>query len=126
MTRRLADGPIRVVGAARRCVRRRKAAWAVDLPTPLPYQGVPAATHPCVHDAGRTQQRLELRLLRRVADIPFLSIHFDFTTPDGAPLMSVERQFKLRDRYIVTVPDERVDFRVAAAIAVGLDALMPR
>ena len=40
--------------------------------------------------------------------------------------MSVERQFQLRDRYTVTVPDERVDFRVAAAIAVGLDALMQR
>ena len=30
------------------------------------------------------------------------------------------------DRYRVTVPDQRVDFRVAAAIAVGLDALMSR
>ena len=76
---------------------------------------------------GTGQERSQLTaLLRRVADIPFLSIHFDFTTPDGAPLMSVERQFQLRDRYTVTVPDERVDFRVAAAIAVGLDALMQR
>ena len=76
---------------------------------------------------GTGQERSQLTaLLRRVADIPFLSIHFDFTTPEGAPLMSVERQFKLRDRYTVTVPDERVDFRVAAAIAVGLDALMQR
>ena len=30
------------------------------------------------------------------------------------------------DRYRVTVPDDRVDFRVAAAVAVGLDALMSR
>jgi hypothetical protein len=30
------------------------------------------------------------------------------------------------DRYRVSVPDRRVDFRVAAAVAVGLDALMSR
>jgi hypothetical protein len=32
----------------------------------------------------------------------------------------------LGDRYRVTVPDPRVDFRVAAAVAVALDALMSR
>ena len=32
----------------------------------------------------------------------------------------------LRDRYTVTVHDDRVDFRLAAAMAVGLDALMGR
>jgi len=32
----------------------------------------------------------------------------------------------LGDRYRVTVPDQRVDFRVAAAVAVALDALMGR
>ena len=40
--------------------------------------------------------------------------------------MSVERQVSVRDRYTVSVPDPRVDFRVAAALAVGLDALMQR
>ncbi|GCD90862.1 hypothetical protein NLS1_28680 [Nocardioides sp. LS1] len=40
--------------------------------------------------------------------------------------MSSERQATLRDKYTVTVPDQRVDFRVAAAVAVGLDALMAR
>ena len=30
------------------------------------------------------------------------------------------------DRYRVAVPDQRVDFRVAAAVAVALDALMAR
>jgi hypothetical protein len=32
----------------------------------------------------------------------------------------------MRDRYTVTVPDPRLDFRLAAAMAVGLDALMSR
>lgn len=40
--------------------------------------------------------------------------------------MSSERVLSLRDRYQVTVPDERVDFRLAAAMAVGLDALISR
>jgi hypothetical protein len=32
----------------------------------------------------------------------------------------------LRDKYTVTVPDARVDFRVAAAVAIAVDALMSR
>ena len=77
--------------------------------------------------AGSGQERSQaVALLRRFTDLPFLSIHFDFTSTEGTPLMSSERQFKLRDRYTVDVPDQRVDFRVAAAIAVGLDALMQR
>ena len=76
---------------------------------------------------GTGQERSQATaILRRFTDLPFLSIHFDFVSSDGTPLMSSERQFKLRDRYTVTVPDQRVDFRVAAAVAVGLDALMQR
>ena len=59
-------------------------------------------------------------------DIPFLPIHFDFVDLSGAPLVLVERQGSVRDRYTVNVPDPRIDFRVAAALAVGLDALMQR
>lgn len=65
-------------------------------------------------------------LIRRFTDVPFLPIHFDFADPAGAPLMSVERQVAVRDKYTVTVPDERVDFRVAAALAVALDVLLAR
>ncbi len=64
-------------------------------------------------------------IIRRLIDVP-LPIHFDFVDPDGRPLISVSRQMSLRDRYEVDVPDDRVDFRLAAAIAVGLDALMQR
>jgi hypothetical protein len=77
--------------------------------------------------AGTGQERSQLvGLLRRFTEIPFLPVHFDFAGPDGAPLVSVEREATVRDRYTVHVPDDRVDFRVAAALAVGLDALMQR
>lgn len=65
-------------------------------------------------------------ILRRVIDYPF-SFHFDFADKaTGAPVLTSERQFSLRDKYTVSVPDQRVDFRLAASVAVGLDALMQR
>jgi hypothetical protein len=77
--------------------------------------------------AGTGRERSQgVALLRRLADIPFLPIHFDYETPEGQPLMSVERQGTVRDRYTVRVPDSRVDFRVAAAVAVAMDATMGR
>jgi len=58
--------------------------------------------------------------------VPFV-FHFDFTdTRTGAPVMSSERIPAIRDRYNVTVPDPRIDFRLAAAMAVALDALQSR
>ncbi len=74
---------------------------------------------------GRERSQL-VAILRRFADIPFLPIHFDFVGADGTPLLAVERQATVRDKYTVHVPDERVDFRVAAAVAVAMDALMGR
>lgn len=75
---------------------------------------------------GTGQERSQAgALLRRFADVPF-PIHFDFVDPDGRTLLVSERKMGVKDRYTVTVPDERVDFRVAAAVAVGLDALMQR
>ncbi len=76
---------------------------------------------------GRGQERSKgVALVRRLTEIPFLPIHFDFVTPEGQSLLRVERQASVRDKYTVHVPDPRVDFRVAAAVAVGLDALMQR
>lgn len=76
---------------------------------------------------GTGQERSQaVALLRRFMDIPFLPIHFDYVDDRGRPLLSVERQATVRDRYAVAVPDERVDFRVAAAVAVAMDALMAR
>ncbi|TWH71656.1 hypothetical protein [Modestobacter roseus] len=58
--------------------------------------------------------------------VPFV-FHFDFTdTATGQPVLVSERQKAVRDRYRVTVPDPRLDFRVAASMAVALDALQSR
>ena len=77
--------------------------------------------------AGTGQERSQgVALLRRFTDFSFLPVHFDFVDPQGNTLLSSTRKFSIGDRYDVAVPDQRVDFRVAAAIAVGLDALMAR
>ena len=76
---------------------------------------------------GSGQERSQgVALVRRFTDIPFLPIHFDFVDSAGTPLLGVERQASVRDKYTVHVPDHRVDFRVAASIAVALDAMMQR
>jgi hypothetical protein len=57
--------------------------------------------------------------------VPFV-FHFDFVdTATGQPVLSSERQKSVRDRYPVDVPDPRVDFRVAASIAVALTGRAP-
>jgi hypothetical protein len=76
-----------------------------------------------------------IAILRRIWDfipyigevwIPFL-FHFDFVdVTTGALVMTSEKQVAIRDRYTVTVPDPRLDFRVAACMAVALDALQSR
>ena len=77
--------------------------------------------------AGTGRERNQVvGLLRRFTDLDFIPIHFDFVDPQGNVLLSSTRKFSIGDRYDVAVPDQRVDFRVAAAIAVGLDALMAR
>lgn len=56
---------------------------------------------------------------------PFL-FHFDFRDPSGQIVLTSERRASLRDRYDVKVPGARIDWRVAAAMAVALDALQSR
>ncbi|MFC4786900.1 hypothetical protein ACT8ZV_20670 [Nocardioides sp. MAHUQ-72] len=76
---------------------------------------------------GTGQERSQLvAVLRRFADLDFLPIHFDYADPEGRPLLAVERRATMRDHYTVHVPDQRVDFRVAAAVAVAMDVLMGR
>ncbi len=80
---------------------------------------------PEVEATGRERNEV-VAVLRRFLNFPF-AFHFDFVDQaTGAVVMSSERQLSLRDRYTVTVPDPRVDFRLAAAMAVGLDALLAR
>jgi uncharacterized protein YxjI len=86
-------------------------------------------------DAVGQERRLFIAILRRIWDfIPYIGdvwvpfvFHFDFVdTRTGATVMVSERQKAIRDRYTVSVPDPRLDFRVAAAMAVALDALQSR
>ncbi len=86
-------------------------------------------------EARGQERRPVIAVLRRVwtvipvvgdIPVPFL-FHFDFTdTATGAPVLTSERRRSVRDRYDVTVHDPRLDFRVAAAMAVALDALQSR
>ena len=86
-------------------------------------------------DAIGRERRPVLAILRRFWElvpwlgdiwVPFV-FHFDFhDTRTGAPVLISERRKAIRDRYDVTVPDPRLDFRVAASMAVALDALQSR
>ncbi len=86
-------------------------------------------------DAFGQERRPVIAVLRRVWDfIPYIGeiwvpfvFHFDFIDKTtGQPVLTSERQKTVRDRYTVTVPDPRLDFRVAASMAVALDALQSR
>jgi len=85
-------------------------------------------------DAVGTERSSGIALARRAWEIlpvvnnipsPFL-FHFDFTDASGQVVLSSQRGRSLRDRYDVTVPGARLDGRVAAAMAVALDALQSR
>jgi uncharacterized protein YxjI len=89
---------------------------------------------PGIEAVGRERSQL-VAILRRIwGYIPYIGdiwvpfvFHFDFVdTASGQPVMTSERIWAVRDRYDVTVPDQRLDFRVAAAMAVALDALQSR
>ncbi|MER5671016.1 hypothetical protein [Pseudonocardia alni] len=83
-------------------------------------------TAPGVAATGR-ERSLGVALLRRVAENLPLPYHFDVTEDSGGTLlMSSDRRWSLRDSYDVSVPDPRIDFRLAAAFAVALDALQDR
>ncbi|WP_435972487.1 hypothetical protein [Streptomyces sp. Qhu_M48] len=86
--------------------------------------------------AGETtgQERSErLALLRRAWEflpftdlIPFIvPYHFDFTEEERT-VMTVDKIFGLRDRYVLDIADPELDRRLAIAQAVALDALQSR
>lgn len=86
----------------------------------VPSQGLEGSGH---------ERNQVLAILRRVSDIGW-PIHFDFTANDGTPILSIERAWAVRDSYDVHLPaapnGARLDWRVAAALAVGVDVLMQR
>jgi len=86
-------------------------------------------------EATGTERNAFIAVLRRVWElIPYLGevwvpfiFHFDFIDRNTAQVvMSSERTMSIRDRYTVDVPVQRLDFRLAASMAVALDALQSR
>ncbi len=87
---------------------------------------------------GMGQERNQtVAVLRRIWElIPFVGeipvpwmFHFDFTAADGSVVLSSTRKPALRDVYEIEVPSIngwQLDWRVAAAMAVALDALQSR
>jgi uncharacterized protein YxjI len=70
---------------------------------------------------------LARRVFSVAGDLPWaLPLHFDFRNADGGLAFAVERQFRFRDAYEVTVHDGGVDWRLAAACGVAVDVMMNR
>ncbi len=76
-------------------------------------------------DVTGQERSVPIALLRRLQDLIPLPFHFDFTV-DGRPILSVERQRSLRDRYLLTIHVPGLDRRLAIAMGVALDALQER
>ncbi|WP_020577674.1 hypothetical protein [Actinopolymorpha alba] len=81
---------------------------------------------PGLGECSGQERSMPVAILRRVLDSFPWPYHFDFSTADGRPVMSVERRLGLRDHYDVTVHDPAIDRRLVCAMAVGLDALQAR
>lgn len=75
--------------------------------------------------AGTGQEKqMVVAVLRRFSEIPMLPVDFEYVDSQGTPLFDITKSFGIRDRYTVRVADQRVDFRVAAAMAVAMDVLV--
>jgi uncharacterized protein YxjI len=83
-------------------------------------------SQPGLPEVTGQERNMAIAILRRVQDTVPLPFHFDFTSPDGHPIMSLSRAFALRDKYLLEVHDPALDRRLAIAMAVALDALQGR
>ena len=88
-----------------------RSTWHVDQP------GLPTAT-------GQ-ERNMFVALLRRFSDISFLPYHFDFVS-GGTPVISVDKQWGITDKYVVRISNPQLDRRLVIAMAVALDALQSR
>lgn len=79
-----------------------------------------------------TERSQFFAILRRVIDLGFFAnfYHFDFTAPDGQPVLHHSRANTLRDCYAIDLPafngGHRLDWRLAAGIGVALDVMQAR
>ena len=80
------------------------------------------------------ERSMPLAILRRVIDfVPYgeflpIPYNFDFVA-DGRRIGEMNRKFQLRDRYVLDVTgdqEQRIDRRLAVALAIGLDTLQNR
>ena len=70
---------------------------------------------------------LTRRAVSVAGSLPWLlPLQFDFIDSAGRTVFAVERRFRIRDQYRITVSDDSLDWRVAAACGVAVDALMDR
>jgi uncharacterized protein YxjI len=76
-------------------------------------------------DLRGTERSLFKALFRRFVDIPLFPIQFDVSQGDDV-LIRIDRMMKLRDSYRTEVADDTIDWRVAAAMTVAVDAFMQR
>ncbi|MHA7264533.1 LURP-one-related/scramblase family protein [Arthrobacter sp. TMN-37] len=96
-----------------------RSTWHLDAP------GVQAVGTERSAGVAIARRLWELVPLTEALPAPFV-FHFDFVDASGQLVLTSERGRSLRDRYDVTVPGARLDGRVAAAMAVALDALQER
>ncbi|WP_460742163.1 hypothetical protein [Mariniluteicoccus endophyticus] len=79
-----------------------------------------------------TERSAFIAILRRLGDSAIFDTwyHFDFSTQDGQNVMHHSRAATFRDMYAVDLPmfngGQRLDWRLAAAMGVALDALQAR
>ena len=72
------------------------------------------------------ERNMWVAVLRRFVDsLSWLPYHFDFVVGEQTAF-SVVKKWGLRDRYVVTIHDPRIDRRLVGAMAVALDALQAR
>jgi len=110
-----------VVGAVRKkgAASLVRSTWEVDQP------GLPTVVI--------TERSMAVALLRRlwgfipvVNNIPVPWVfHFDATI-DGSPVFTHTRIWGWRDRYVMEIQDQRLDFRMAIAIGILMDAMQHR
>ena len=77
------------------------------------------------------ERSMLVAVLRRFADLSFLPYHFDFVAgglsdAGGTPAFSVDKQWGIRDKYVVAIQNPQLDRRLVLAMAVALDALQGR
>ena len=90
---------------------------------------------PGLESATGQERSLAGAILRRLwgfipyvgAFLPAPTYHFDFAG-DGskAPVISIQRQMKLRDQYLVSFTEPTLDRRLGLCVAVAMDAIQNR